>query len=478
MAEDNVYDPDLDQDLEFYEGSDPAEHVEMPANIEAPHDPLAFHSVGLPRRRKRWLDTAWTWNEPLNPMYEGNMVVKQRPRLYHNLKDPMGQKLSDESKHYGNPQSLLPLNPQNIYIKKFPHPTHSRDRGYVPGSFRRAAKIKIPQDEEDHRKHCNSGTVDPRAPEQLRALDMRDTRPWLQTGFPPPDLAVAPPAAQPEPAPPAPLAPRQAPLPAAPLEQIRPPAAPRVAPVIMNPELDLDAGPPEPRLGPPPSPPQPPHDPPALNQQAAEPAPPQQDPPDRPNVIRAEIPDPRAVVYAEADEHLPAYQLEVPKGEVMPQPEWGEGLERPAPNYPEPPAYEEHNQPPVEPQPQPDPDTPQPINQFPPRLPAAVPRAPAPPPLPSAPRQILLPPLNLPRGLQLGPDNPVLVAVIPPEYLPFILICHVIENNLFHRQIGNIYLRDLRPSTSFYEIKYMLVQEGLGIERMNIRIRVDDGEVQ
>ncbi|TGO55815.1 hypothetical protein BCON_0086g00180 [Botryotinia convoluta] len=366
------------------------------------------------------------------------------------------------------------LNPQNIYIKKFPHPTHSRDRGYVPGSFRRAAKIKIPQDEEDHRKHCNSGNVDSRAPEQLRALDMRDTRPWLQSrvtyhkagkdnilqsvaytsktnvwqvglivfciihcrtsvdwneleakrshgkprlvnggptimtkthrwermnkdlelpysrgllyaiyeclliepskrpdvatlfettraglaqanieaGFPPPDLAAAQPAAQPEPAPapapPAPFTPRQVPLPAVPPEQIRPLAAPRVAPVVANPELDLDPRPPEP----------PP------NRQAAEPAPPQQEPPDRPNVIRAEIPDPRAVVDAEADEHLPAYQLEAPEGEVMPQPEWGEGPELPAPNYPEPPAYEEHIQAPAEPQPQPqhNPNIPQPID--------------------------------------------------------------------------------------------------------------------
>ncbi|KAF7959596.1 hypothetical protein EAE96_001212 [Botrytis aclada] len=486
------------------------------------------------------------------------------------------------------------LNPKNIYIKKFPHPTHSRDIGYVPGSFRRAAKIKFPQNEAYHRKHCNSGNVYTRAPEQLRARDMMDPRPWLQSrityhkagqdnilqsvaytsktnvwqvgltmfcivhcrtsvnwneleakrsqgtprlanggptimtkahrweginkdlrlpysrsllyaiyeclliepanrsdvatlfettraglaqaniqaGFPPPDPAVPQPAAQPapEPAPaqPAPLAPRQAP----------PPAAPRMAPIVENPELDLDAGPPEPRLAPPPAHPQPPHDPPAPNQRLAEAAPLQQEPPDRPNVVRAEIPDPRVAAYAEADENLPPYQLEAPEGEVMPQPEWGEGLERPAPNDPEPPAYEEYNYPPVEPQPQPDPDIPQPINQFRPRFPAAFPRAPALLPLPPAPRQILLPPLNLPRGLQLGPDNPVLMAVIPPEYLPSILVCHVIENDLFHRQIGNIYLRGLQPGTSFYEIKYMLVAEGLGIERMNIRIRVDDGGAQ
>ncbi|KAF7942415.1 hypothetical protein BELL_0386g00070 [Botrytis elliptica] len=725
MAEENVYDPDLEQDLEFYEGPDPAEHVGMPADIKAPRDPLALHDIGWRRRRKRWLDKVWTWNEPLNPMYEGvkilssqgdclvglwraetqfgqkNIIVKQRPRSWRDLKDPMGQKLSEESKHYENLQSLLPpghnhhivklfkkawvdegknylsqdvgqvermileycngslddliswhirhhtmvserssweifhclarsllimkhgtenpadysrqydpmgndlnivhfdLNPQNIYIKNFPHPTHSRDRGYVPGSFRRAAKIKIPQNEEYHRKHCNLGNINSRAPEQLRGRDMRDTRPWLQSrviyhkagqdntlqsvvytsktnvwqvglimfcilhcrtsvnwndlearrshgtprlvyggptimtkthqwqrvskdlelpysrsllyaiyeclliepsnrpdvatlfettraglaqanieaGLLPPDLAAAQPAAQPEPelAPDAPLAPQQVPLPAAPPEQIRPPAIPRVAPVVENPELDLDPGPPEPRLGPAPAPLQPPHDPPAPNQQAAEPAPPQQEPPDRPNVIQAEIPDPRAVVYAEADEHLPAYQLEAPEGEAMLQPEWGAGLERPAPNYPEPPVYEDYIQAPAEPQPHPDPDIPQPRNQFPPRLPAAAPRAPL---LPPAPRQMQPPLLNLPRGLQLGPDNPVLIAVIPPEYLPSILICHVIENDLFHRQIGNIYLQNLRPNTSFYEIKYMLVAEGLGIERMNIRIRVDDGGAQ
>ncbi|KAF7896862.1 uncharacterized protein EAF01_009265 [Botrytis porri] len=327
------------------------------------------------------------------------------------------------------------LNPQNIYIKKFPHPTNSRDRGYVPGSFRRAAKIKIPQNEGYHRKHCNLGNVNSRAPEQLRARDTRDTRPWLQSrfthhkagkdntlqsvvytsktnvwqvglimfciihcktsvnwndleakrshgtprlvnggptimskthgwermnrdlglpysrsllyaiyeclliepsnrpdvatlfeitraglsqanieaGFPPPDPAAAQPAAQPAPEPaaaaPAPLAPRQAPLPAAPLEEIRPRAAPQRAPVFANPELDLDAGPPEPRLVPPPAPLQQLHHPPAPNQQAAEPAPapPQQVQPDRRNVNRAEIPDPRAVAHAEADEHLPAY---------------------------------------------------------------------------------------------------------------------------------------------------------------------------
>ncbi|THV52827.1 hypothetical protein BGAL_0067g00170 [Botrytis galanthina] len=707
MAEENAYDPDLDQDLEFYEGPDPAEHVGMPADIEPPRNPLAFRDIGLRRRRRRWFDKAWTWNEPLNPIYQGvrilssqgdclvglwraetqygqkDIIVKQRPCSYRNLKDRMGQKLSDESKHYENLQSLLPpghnhhivklfkrawedegknnlsqdvgrvermileycngnledliswnirhrtkiserssweifhclarsllimkhgtedpadyrrqydprgsdlnivhfdLNPHNIYIKNFPHPTHLRDRGCVPGSFRRAAKIKIPQDEEYHRKHCNLGNVNSRAPEQLRARDMGDTRPWLQSqethhkagkdntlrsvvytsktnvwqvglimfciihcrtsvnwneleakrsdGTPrlvnggptimskahgwqrlnkdlnlpysrsllyaiyeclliepsnrldvatlfettraglaqvnieagnlPPDRAVAQPEPEPEPEP-APPAPRQVPLPAAPPEQIRPPPVPRVAPVEMNPELDLDSGPPEPHLVPPPAPPQRPHD---------RPAPPQQEPPNRANVLRAEIFDPPAAVYAEANEHPPAYQLEAPQGEIMPQPEWGEGLERPAPNYPEPPAYEEYIQRPFEPQPQVDPDFPQPINQFPPRPPAAIPRAP---------RQNLLPPLNLPRGLQLGPDNPVLMAVIPPEYLPSILICHVIEDDLFHRQIGNIYLRDLHPATSFYEIKDMLVVEGLGIERMNIRIRVDDGEAQ
>ncbi|KAF7896861.1 uncharacterized protein EAF01_009264 [Botrytis porri] len=143
MAEENVYDPDLDQDLEFYEGPDPAEHIGMPPDIKAPRNPLALRDIGLRRRRRRWLDKAWTWNEPLNPIYEGvrilssqgdslvglwraetqfgqkNIVVKQRPCSDHNLEDPRGQKLSDESKHYENLQALLPPGHNHHIVKLF-----------------------------------------------------------------------------------------------------------------------------------------------------------------------------------------------------------------------------------------------------------------------------------------------------------------------------------------------------------------------
>ncbi|KAF7853882.1 hypothetical protein EAF04_010549 [Stromatinia cepivora] len=435
------------------------------------------------------------------------------------------------------------LNLRNIYLQNCVDGQHVRGFTLKVGSFRRAVKIQRRQDERYHRAFHSRGEVNSRAPEQLCASDMRGMRPWLKdnrtddrpgrgnklksvtytsktniwqvglimfciihmikevdwnnveqiwdrsthrlangkytigsrvrreedlgysrklistireclliepsmrrnvaelfeitkAGLARANLGAA-------------LNPQQ------PAVHLLPQQGPPQAP---PPGLDLEAAPPEPRMNRP--------------------------PPDRPMPIQqqapADIPDRRAAVEAEPDDYLPAYAYNAPAGHALPRPEWGEGLERPPPNYSPPRPADIAQLPPFVPQAA----IPQPRNLIPRRPvgapPHQIPRRPvgapprAPPPTSNNPPPS--PPLNLPQGFQPGPDDPLLIAAIPPIYLPTILICHVLENNLFRRQAGNIYLRNLEAGTTFFEIKGMLMEQGIGIERGNMRIRVDDGE--
>ncbi|KAI9642349.1 hypothetical protein NHQ30_009153 [Ciborinia camelliae] len=236
---------------------------------------------------------------------------------------------------------------------------------------------------------------------------------------------------------------------------------PEFDPLGVPPNWGLQA---EPRLVHPPPPRRPPPQVP-VQQQAP--------PPPHPNIIPADILDRRAVVEAEPDEELPAYQFHAPAGRVVPQPGWGGPLERPPPAYEDLPEYPGRRPDQVRPPPQRGPQRMGGIAQHIPRPPRRA--VGAPPRVPPPPRYYSPPPLNLPVGFQPGPDDPHLIAGIHPTHLPSILVCHIIGDDLFGQQIGNIYLRDLGPDTAFFRIKGMLEEQGAGIERIDMRIRVDDG---
>ncbi|APA08993.1 predicted protein [Sclerotinia sclerotiorum 1980 UF-70] len=143
-------------------------------------------------------------------------------------------------------------------------------------------------------------------------------------------------------------------------------------------ELNLEPAPPEPRMDRPPS------DYPMPDQQQ----------------VPIDIFDRRAAVEAEPDDYLPAYAYNAPAGHALPRSGWGEGLERPPPNYSPPRPADIAQFPPFVPQPA----VPQPRHLI-PRRPVG---------LGTPPQRIPCQPVGAPpRVPRAGPNNPP-----PPSPVP------------------------------------------------------------